>query len=324
MSSAHNKAAAEQKMLQAEALLRSARQLSSLHNDEAKAVLHTNIIALLDEAVTLAPEDPKVYRRRSVAFALQNDFNAAWEEVRKAQKLDSGNPETYRLMVHLLKMCGNADVGIAYLLALSQTPLLLSPLLHLSLIELRLCRVAKEDIAKSEVLLNMLLEAPVFELRMQLRLWKELPKTAALQGIERLRESILKAEYSPTAGNLEQTTALALCDLSMKEVADAVTEQLCYPIVSLWEAQNALATLFLEKGDLQQAMSWVEQAEASAPQTAEVQLTKNCILLSKGQTAVAVSGFKQLADAPFVLGSVRKRARIMQQISGLTAHMTNN
>ncbi|MBM75886.1 MAG: hypothetical protein CMK59_10840 [Proteobacteria bacterium] len=329
MSSPPNQKSAEIKMAQAESLLKSAKQLDSPNDQEARILLEQNIIALLDEAQNLDPHNSNVYRRRAIAFAFQKDFDSAWSEACKAQSLDPSNPEIYRLMAHLLKMCGNIDAGIAYLLALSQTPLLLSPILHLTLIELRLCRATNDDIKKSVPLLQMLLEAPIFELRMQLRLWKELPREFSVAGIQKIRENLSQQPPSEkdiifgTKG-LNKTQSLALCELSIKEIQDNVHEQNCYPIIDLWEAQNALSTLFLERGDLQQALNWIEQAQSIAPKTASVQLTKNCVLLSQGKTASAISGFKRLASAPFVLGSIRKRSNIMLQISGLTAHMTNH
>ena len=303
MSSVQNQGAAEQKILQAEALIKSMKQLSSPQNEEAKAVLQKNIIILLDEAQALAPNDPKIYRRRAIAFALQNDFNNAWSEARKAQELNSENPQTYRLMVHLLKMCGDVNAGIESILALSDNPLQLSPLLQLHLVELQLCRAEKEDLVQSERSLRMLLETPVFELRTQIRLWKELSKEVASFGITRIQKATATDEYDPNAGNLERNKARALCELAIREVNDNVIEDICHPIIDLWEAQNALATFYLECGNIQQAMSWIEQAQSLSPQTAEIRLTKSCVLLAKGNTSSAVLGFKQLEQSQCVLSS---------------------
>ena len=206
-------------------------------------------------------------------------FDDIWSSLRAAQKYNPSDPEIYQTMGRIIRMSGNIDLGITYLLSLTMTPVGTAPQIFISIVELLACRglsasekykkrgdvqkqipskpseyggiqqsfavdlhsyipselsipnvsipnnpqdnpqenlkakmntnndINKRDNHKKDIssyrgdeelieeLLELLLKAPIVDLRMQIRLWKELSSQKCLYGLERWKLR-LENDYS--------------------------------------------------------------------------------------------------------------------------------
>ena len=214
------------------------------------------------------------YRRQAILLTYvmrryQVSFDEIWSSLREAQKYNPSDPEIYQTMGRIIRMSGNIDLGITYLLSLTMTPIGTAPQIFISIAELLACRglsasekynkreklqksqvsstslsgstphfqqsfaadlhsyvpseisipnlsdhnnrkdemninrdIQKKDISEYrgdeeliEELLELLLQAPIVDFRMQIRLWKELSTRKCLYGLERWKQR-LENDYS--------------------------------------------------------------------------------------------------------------------------------
>ena len=268
---------------------------SVLQERENHEILQQEKIKDLDDV--LRQNISNAYRRKAILLTYvmrryQVSFDDIWSSLREAQKYNPSDPEIYQTMGRIIRMSGNIDLGITYLLSLTMTPIGTAPQIFISIAELLACRglsasekynrkdktqkshlsatsssistpsiqqsftadlhsyvpsvttipnlsvhsnhnderntdhdIHKNDLSSYrgdeeliEELLELLLQAPIVDLRMQIRLWKELSTRKCLYGLERWKQRLEK-DYSDmlSSQNGEPFFRLEHDDLMLKE-----------------------------------------------------------------------------------------------------------
>ena len=353
---------------------------------------YTQIASMLKHQIS------STYRRKALVLTMSMRNNAVsfediWSSLQEAQKYNPTDPEVYRTMGRIIRMKGDIELGIAYMLSLTMIPIGTAPHIYITLAELIACRgmtgVEKEQrqqnqssdeglvknaqfgqfgsqaglqaglqvglydsqddvgirgnqhrnqIRESDAstqskirgdsellkeLLEMLLYAPMIDLRLQIRLWKELSVQDCLYGLERWKKR-MEEEYQDVLSNNQDALfhKLQNHDISVREALSFLeagisekrlelskldpsrsdfmsnshghgqlanleqqVERNLTKISDYWEGLECLASFYLEQGNIQQARHWCNLALAKSSKRAEVLCIHACILLEESTSA---------------------------------------
>ena len=369
---------------QLEALIQQGFAQENLQDPNSFEARYTQIASMLKHQISSA------YRRKALVLtmAMRNNavsFEDIWSSLQASQKYNPTDPEVYRTMGRIIRMKGDIDLGIAYLLSLTMIPIGTAPHIYITLAELISCRgltgVEKEkrqqnqsldegfvknsqfgqlgaqaglqagiydsqddfDIRNNQNrnqtresdapiqsqirgddellkdLLEMLLYAPMIDLRLQIRLWKELLVQDCLYGLERWKKRI-EEEYQDVLSNNQDALfhKLQNHDISVREAISFLeagigekrlelsklepnrsefgaqdqsvnleqeVERSLMKISDYWEGLECLASFYLEQGNIQLARHWCNLALSKSSKRAEVLCIHACILLEESASA---------------------------------------
>ncbi len=260
--------------------------------------------SIITDITAAEPENAEAWLRLGQVLTAKGNIQGALDALEKSQKFDPDNPAVYRTMGTVIRMTGNIDMGLSYLgSVMILTPTLLAPEVHLTIAELQAAKGDKEELRNVlEVLMNM----PAVNLRMQARLWQELEDAQGLLRIaERLTEPTEKLCARGMASRLKGDTEEAL----KLQLQAAEREN------PTWEALNEAANLLLQKGQLMAASQMADRALQLAPRTGETLLTRSLIqqkIEKSGSGHLSEStrtALERLAGSPAIFEGVRTRAR---------------
>jgi tetratricopeptide (TPR) repeat protein len=232
----------------------------------------------------------------ALVLLMQHKADESWHYLKLAQKTNPENPKVYRAIAMLMRMTGAVDQAISYLqLQITTSPLLINPLVHVTLAQLY---ATIGDAEAIQTLLEFLQHLPLTEEKNQYWLYIEIEDAEGLESLGKRSQldgflNLCLGSSAHLRGDKEN---------SLQYLRWAIEQN-----NTLWEAHLGLAKY--GTGSISQDLQHIRKALSLAPQTAEVHITHAELLIRSNQKDDGRNIAHKMHDSTAVFKSIRDRAQ---------------